>query len=898
MRADIHEDAKLSSTKKTEEFQELLDEEFERINSLQSGVDGSDSAAAGDDIATGDSAAVGDELTVSDDSAAVGDEFTVSDDSAENDIAPDESAPAVHVTGRNAKAMAEERIQEYLRKADIAMQKALEDQKAEPADFDPYEGMGGDKFVESDEQDTNVRAFGFKHGADDFKWEYERDDYDPSLSASAPSEAFAEAEEFVPPPEEEPDGAGMFETGFASPFAEEGFAASAAPESAALPIVESAVAAPAAVAEVDEPDSGLFESDFSDIFEDASAFAQIPVAQTPEAGALPLRAAEQETRDGYIPEQETGPGYIPEQDTPVVMTPEQDSLIAPLFDASPEMSSIFAAIPDTAQEPVPPSVPIPAFESATAPEPALGSAFIPTFPPAPEAAQAASSAAVPAFGQEIATAPAFGAAQTPEPAIESTPIPTFPPAPEPTVELAPIPAFPPAPEPAVEPARVPAFPPAPEPVSEPAPSSVFIPDPAREAGQGSTPEQDLTSAFIPEPAPQSSKFAFGVDHYQAQAPEVTHTPSEEPVFPFDKKLVTESQSAPIAARAHAPDIVNKPVVFPFDEGSEQADSIFKVPAEKTPEAHKPDIRFPGEEIKTGTADGKTTISSGAIPAFAPATATTATAAIDTQAPAIATGEAAGEAKEKKKVSKPVVILIDVLIILALITGICFAIVSFIPDSGAGELISKVVRQITGSETADGADRESPDSADATGDKPTMPISDGDALISSQYYNNGLNNIKQIIYDPDPSWKEGVKYELEGAAAAKPIDNDFWMNGPSGSPVLFDQAAVGTVIRFNSKLMDYINKADTAIIRDEIAPGSAAEAKLAAYSTSVTQLSVDILGIGNIRKNGDDLYVWTKETVTETKGGTPVQGMYYRLYMLTPDAAEYKYKVSNYINIEN
>jgi hypothetical protein len=77
-------------------------------------------------------------------------------------------------------------------------------------------------------------------------------------------------------------------------------------------------------------------------------------------------------------------------------------------------------------------------------------------------------------------------------------------------------------------------------------------------------------------------------------------------------------------------------------------------------------------------------------------------------------------------------------------------------------------------------------------------------------------------------------------------------------------------------------------------GSSAERKIAEYVASVSQISVDTLGVGNIRKNGGDLYVWTNETVTETRDGAPVQRAFKRLYLLTPDVDTYK--VSDYEDV--
>ncbi|MDR3225812.1 MAG: hypothetical protein LBT52_05935 [Clostridiales Family XIII bacterium] len=301
--------------------------------------------------------------------------------------------------------------------------------------------------------------------------------------------------------------------------------------------------------------------------------------------------------------------------------------------------------------------------------------------------------------------------------------------------------------------------------------------------------------------------------------------------------------------------------------------IFNIPVSKTPEAYKPKI------------DPE--------PAAA-ATTATATAPASEQQPlhAFSESKSAEKADTKSKSvsevmhSKPhkaVVVVVDILIIIAIILGACFALVKFVPDSGAAELITKGVvkmSQFFGSSSDESSAAEKPEVVNGSY---IMPITDGNTLISSQLYNN--YNIADVRYDPQASWADGASYSIEGAAAAKPIDDDYWKDGSQG-PIRYDESAVGAVIRFDSGLVEYINNGSTNLLND-IAIGSAAEKKLAEYVATVKQISIDKLGIGDIRKNGDDLYVWTNETVTEAKGGSPVQREFTRLYLLTPDVDEYK-----------
>jgi hypothetical protein len=332
-------------------------------------------------------------------------------------------------------------------------------------------------------------------------------------------------------------------------------------------------------------------------------------------------------------------------------------------------------------------------------------------------------------------------------------------------------------------------------------------------------------------------------------------------------------STPVSVRRQAPDIINKPVVFPFDETTEEPDDVFNVPKSKTPEAHKPNV---GDTAEAGEASEAAAASASA--------KTGASSELETGLKN--TPDKAASPPTSKKPHKAVIIVVDVLIIIAVIIAVCLVIRIFAPESGAGELINKGINtlmQVTGisdnesSAAANDGDRSSSDSGYI------MPISDGDTLISSQLYSN--YNIKEVKYDPSASWKEGVRYAIEGAAAAKPLGDDHWKDGAQG-PLLYDESAVAAVIKFDSGLTEYINKENMDFF-DTIAVGSAVERKVSEYADSVSQLSIDALGIGNIRKNGDDLYVWANETVTESRDGVPVQRSLKRLYMLTPDVDTYK-----------
>ncbi|MDR0596061.1 MAG: hypothetical protein LBG50_00760, partial [Clostridiales Family XIII bacterium] len=390
---------------------------------------------------------------------------------------------------------------------------------------------------------------------------------------------------------------------------------------------------------------------------------------------------------------------------------------------------------------------------------------------------------------------------------------------------------------------------APFPATKPTQVQPIAPEPAP------TPILDFESLPTAAPKPPAKPVAAAPKPAPVSEPPIKAAPiTEAPSTPIS--------SSPMSSRKHAQDIINKPVVFPFDEAPDKGkgaqDDIFKIPDSKTPEAHKPDIE--GAAAKTGVA-------------------------AKPQAPGKPGSQPDGKTDEtdKKKPNKAVVIIVDILIIIAVIAVACWVVHRFAPGTGAAELIDKGLLKVTeffgGSDPGAGADA----AANANDPNFMMPISDGAALVSSQINKNYL--IADVAYDPAAKWEDGRAYNIEGAAAAKPISDDFWKDSPLGK-LRYDESAVAAVIQFDSDLIEYINNR-TGKVLSRIVERSAAEKNLAEIVASVKQLSIERLGIGSIRKNGDDLYVWTKETITETKAGSPVQREVSRLYRLTPGDTEYR-----------
>ncbi|MDR2157302.1 MAG: hypothetical protein LBO81_05940 [Clostridiales Family XIII bacterium] len=239
-------------------------------------------------------------------------------------------------------------------------------------------------------------------------------------------------------------------------------------------------------------------------------------------------------------------------------------------------------------------------------------------------------------------------------------------------------------------------------------------------------------------------------------------------------------------------------------------------------------------------------------------------------------------KKRKALRIVLMIVVDLFVILAVLALCTFAVVKFAPDSGMGEWINRGVSKIeekfgfpkSGDSDADGLDAD----AEPEGTGNVAPIADKVVLVSSQLYNNA--NIKEVFYDANAAYVYGEDYPLPGAAQSDEIENNYWTVDELGR-ILYDESAVAAIIRYNSALIDYINNGKSDVL-EEIEEGSEAETKLAADAASTDHLEITMLGIGDIRRNGQDFFVWTIETVTETKGGIARTNVYRKLYQLIPD----------------
>jgi hypothetical protein len=249
-----------------------------------------------------------------------------------------------------------------------------------------------------------------------------------------------------------------------------------------------------------------------------------------------------------------------------------------------------------------------------------------------------------------------------------------------------------------------------------------------------------------------------------------------------------------------------------------------------------------------------------------------------------------EKYEEKNVKKGLTILIDIVIILVVLFAAGFAILKFAPGTGAAHFLNMGIEKVTGlfgaSDSKDADDSEESladdaDSEDVSSDSTDFipPQPDMTALVSTQagFFNM---NIAEVIYDATAVYDPNRVYVMTGVNGAKPIENDYWTSDTQGA-VLYDEAAVATVIRFNSALVSYTGGQQSDILA-EVETGSQEESALAEYAASLSSaLAFKRLGIGDILTDGTYYYVFTNETVVEMRNEPPAEVIYSKVYKLVP-----------------
>lgn len=209
-----------------------------------------------------------------------------------------------------------------------------------------------------------------------------------------------------------------------------------------------------------------------------------------------------------------------------------------------------------------------------------------------------------------------------------------------------------------------------------------------------------------------------------------------------------------------------------------------------------------------------------------------------------------------------IILVVLIIVLAVeVAGMGIKFIA--PQSKAAEFIdsqlNKVIQLITGDDT---------EYSVIAAQVRTEPMEDKTDLINSQMKRNADNNIKSIVYNADLKYDQEREKEISDLVLSQPMTQVEWGRDEDNYPVYYDEQVVGEIIAFESQRYNLMKNGDKKVL-NLIEQDSDLYSQTAALANKGTGGEFSKLEIGEIRQAGSYYYIWVRETV----GGTSTERVY-------------------------
>jgi hypothetical protein len=230
-----------------------------------------------------------------------------------------------------------------------------------------------------------------------------------------------------------------------------------------------------------------------------------------------------------------------------------------------------------------------------------------------------------------------------------------------------------------------------------------------------------------------------------------------------------------------------------------------------------------------------------------------------------------EPEEGKK--HPVLAALLVLaLLLGLLKGSSWALGRFLPDAGITQTVSALDDSVSG---AFSSAKSSVMSLLGKEEAPDLSATGGvdlQALLSE--YNR---NIKSVSVDLEKlALTESTECGIETLADSEKIED----------PALMTEA-YKTMILYNSSWIDYVNKGDETTLSYMKADGAAYRGAVNFDRESVGTETFGEMVLGEVRKAGDELYVFVRENITVSKDNKNRNASYDWVYILEKVGEEYK-----------
>ena len=229
-------------------------------------------------------------------------------------------------------------------------------------------------------------------------------------------------------------------------------------------------------------------------------------------------------------------------------------------------------------------------------------------------------------------------------------------------------------------------------------------------------------------------------------------------------------------------------------------------------------------------------------------------------------EAADGFEEEKSGGKGRIVLKIILVLLIVILAVEVAgmgIKFLAPQSKAAEFIdsqlNKVIQLITGEDT---------EYSVIAAQVRTEPMEDKTDLINAQKGKNKGNVIKSITYSSDLSYDQERDGKVSDLVLSQPMTQVEWGGDKDNYPVYYDEQVVGEIIAFESQRYNLMAKGDEKVL-SLIDDSTNLYQDTAALKNQQPAGEFSKLEIGEIRQAGSKYYVWVRETV----GGTSTERVY-------------------------
>ena len=202
-----------------------------------------------------------------------------------------------------------------------------------------------------------------------------------------------------------------------------------------------------------------------------------------------------------------------------------------------------------------------------------------------------------------------------------------------------------------------------------------------------------------------------------------------------------------------------------------------------------------------------------------------------------------------------VILIVLIVILA-VEVIGMGIRFIAPQSKAAEFIdnqlNKVIHLITGDDT---------EYSVIAAQVRTEAAEDKTDLINSQMDKNVDGNIKTIVYSAELCYDQERDSEVSDLVLSQPMTQVEWGRDEDNYPVYYDEQVIGEIISFESNKVNLMNKGDETVLSMINSESSLYDETAALKNKSSGDF--EKLEIGEIRQAGSTYYVWVRETIGNT-----------------------------------